>query len=97
MWLSLNVVEIAAHAIEAVLPDGAVVLGPRRHCFEWSCVERAGSILRTLTLGDQASPFEHPNMFRHRWQRHVEWFGQLGDACFSVCQPSQDGSPGWIS
>jgi hypothetical protein len=52
--------------------------------------------LSFLAAGDQAGPFEHPQMPRHRRHRHLERFGELADRKLAGHQTGEDRPAGWI-
>src|SRR2546429_7514467 len=85
--------EVVVHPVEAALPDGPVLLGPGRHLLEWCGVERARSVLGSLTAYDQPSPFQRLDVLRDGRKRHLERLGELVDGRRASCETGQDRSP----
>src|SRR5262245_41183401 len=69
--------QVGVHAIEAVLPQRPVLLGPRRHLLEWRRVDRARPVLRLLSPHPPPGLREHLDVLGDRRQRHRERLRQL--------------------
>src|ERR1041384_4273024 len=72
LLLSFQALQIAVHAIQALLPDVPVVLGKGGHGAQRGGVDLAGPPLRLLPARDQAGALQHAQVLRHGGQAHVE-------------------------
>ena len=88
--------QVLIEAIESLLPDLAVALGPGGHVLQGGGVDAASSPLGLLPAGDQTRPFEHTQVFRDRRHAHVERLGEFGHREFAQGETSQNGSAGGV-
>lgn len=74
----------------------AMRLDPRGGVGEWFGFQAAGAVLGVTAAGDEASLFEHLEVFRDGREGDIEWSGKLVDGGFPMGEASQDRPPGWV-
>src|SRR5690606_27569966 len=96
-WLAggralLELVEVVAQAIEALLPEAPVALCPVGHGLEGRGFELAGTPLGLPALTDQPGALQHPQVLGDRRSAHAEGRRQLLDRGRPLGEPRQDGA-----
>src|SRR5215472_7305450 len=76
--LALQLAEIVAQAIQALLPEAPVVLEPIGRVLEGRSIEPARPPLRRPPAGDQAGALQHLEMLGDPGEAHIEGRRQLG-------------------
>src|SRR3954468_12041613 len=94
--LLFQVAQIVVQAVEALVPEAAVVLHPVSDLPERTRLERAGAPLRITAARDQSRALEHLEVLGDGGHAHLEGLGQLGDRGLAGCKASQDRAPGGI-
>src|SRR4051812_13837147 len=79
--------------IGALLPEGPLLAQPRLGDHEWLPLDRARSHTAGLPRANQATALEHADVFQKRWEGHVEWPCQLGDARRTLAEPAEHRPP----
>src|ERR1039458_575923 len=77
--LPLQILQITLEAIEALLPEAAVMLQPIRGSLEWTRREPAWPPLCLATTHDQPRAFQHLEVFGNAGKAHGKRLRQLGD------------------
>src|SRR5262245_51860997 len=83
--------------IEPGGPESTCLFNPRRKLLERFRVERHEVLSPGPTARDQARPLQHPDVLRHRVERHVKGFGELRDAQFRVHHSLEYRATRWMS
>jgi hypothetical protein len=83
---------IEIEAIEALIPEAAVLVDPAGNVFEGAGFEAARAPPGGATTDDQAGLFQYSEVLRDRRHAHFKWLSQFGDRRFTKCEPSQDGT-----
>src|SRR5438034_2015438 len=91
--LSLQLLQIALQAIEALLPETPVALHPVVDVLERTRVEPAGPPLGLATARDQPGVLEDLKVFRDGRKGHVERLGDLGHRGLTFREAREDGAP----
>src|SRR5215813_14239163 len=82
---------------EAALPQRALLRHPALCRFERLRHEPIGAHAAGLARADEAALFEHVEMLRERWERHVEGARQLAHGGGAGAEPAQHGAPRGIA
>ena len=85
---------VVSQAIEALLPELPISLGPVRDFFERSRVDAAAPELRVPALRDQSGALQHSQVFGDGGRADLEWFGQFADRAFARQEARENGSAG---
>ena len=88
--------DVIVHAVQPVLPDAPVVLRPTRHLAKCGRVQRAGSVLSTLTAYDQSGSLEHLDVLGDGRKCQVERPGKFVHGRLAICESGQDRASGRI-
>src|SRR5262245_50120605 len=96
LLLRLQLLQILLQAIEARLPEPAIMREPIGGVAHWRGVEPARPPLRLAPPRDQAGAFEHLEVLGDAGKTHVERLGELGHRGLAKRKPRQDGAPGRI-
>src|SRR5690348_10344044 len=91
--LLLQLAQIVVEAVEALLPEAAIMLDPARHVLERSGLEPAWPPLRLAAARDEAGALQHLEVLGDGGHAHLERLGQLGDRGLAQGEPRQDGAP----
>src|SRR6266568_5075632 len=91
--LALQLPEVAAQPVEALLPVPPIVLDPLGDALERIRPEPAGSPLRLAAALDQARALENLEVLGHGGQAHVERLGQFQDRGFPRGEAREDRAP----
>src|SRR5438034_9139535 len=75
--LGLKCAEVILQAIDALVPESAVLLHPSRDFAQRHRLESAGPPLRVATARDQAGALQHLQVLGNGGGRHFEGRGQL--------------------
>src|SRR5262249_44914614 len=94
--LLFQLVQIVIQAIEALLPETAIVFQPVAGILERARPKPAGPPLRLATAGDQTGALEHLEMLRNGRKAHRERVGQLRDRCLARGEARKDRTPSGI-
>ena len=86
--------EVLGHAVQACLPNRAVLLSPACDLLEGRRVQGARSVLRPVTPCDQPRSFQHLDVLRDRWEREFERLGQLVAGRATLGETGQDRTAG---
>src|SRR5438128_3403304 len=89
----LQLAEIIVQAIEALLPEVAVVLQPVGGVLERPRLEPAGPPLGLAAARDQAGSLQHLEMLGHGRKAHLEGLGQLRDRSLARGEAGEDRAP----
>src|SRR2546426_2328310 len=92
----LQLAQIALQAIEALLPETAIVLQPVGGLLERSRLEPAGPPLRLATARDQTGALQYLEVLGDGGKAHLEGLGQVRDRRLAPGETSQDRAPGGI-
>src|SRR5579864_3202200 len=77
--LLLQLAQILFQAVEAFVPEAAIVVEPIRGVLERTRGEPAWTPLSLAAARDQPSALEHLEMLGDGGQAHLEGLGELGD------------------
>src|SRR6202790_1004115 len=86
LLLLLQLAQVIVQAIEALLPETAIVLQPISGVLERTRLEPAGPPLRLATARDQTRALQHFEMLGDGGKAHLEGLGQIGDRDFAPDQ-----------
>src|SRR6266496_4144942 len=92
--LALQLPEVAAQPVEALLPVPPIVLDPLGDALERIRLEPAGSPLRLAAALDQARALQNLEVLGHGGQAHVERLGQFQDRAFPRGEAQADAHVG---
>jgi hypothetical protein len=90
---SLQLLDVAVHAIESVIPDVPVLLGPTRDIGERGGVDGARPKLGSPAASDQASVLKHFDVLGDRWKRKVKRGCEIVDAGLALSEAGEYRSP----
>src|SRR3977135_2570283 len=79
----LRDLEVDVEAVETVFPKMTISVDPTGDLFHRSSFQFAWSRLRCSPPRNEASRFQHFEMFGNRWLRHVKWLYQFADGRLS--------------
>src|SRR5688500_14084909 len=79
LFLGLELAKVVIQAIEALVPDPAVLLEPVGDVAKRRRVESGRTPLGIAAAADEAGAREHLEVPGHGWQAHRERAGQLAD------------------
>src|SRR6059036_1063332 len=96
LLLSLQLGQIRLQAIEALLPETAIVLQPAGGVLKRTRLEPAGPPLRLATARDQTGSLQHLEVLGDGGKAHREGLGQLRDRGLALGEASKDRTPGGI-
>src|SRR5207302_4253877 len=96
LLLLFQLTQIVFQAIEALLPEAAIVLQPVGGVLERTRLEPAGTPLRLATARDQAGALQHLEVLGDGGKAHLEWLAQLRDRGHTGGEASEDRTPGGI-
>src|SRR5580658_5668038 len=91
--LPLQILQIGLETIEALLPEGAIMLQPIRGVLEWTRLEPTWSPLRLAATRDQPGAFQHFQVLGNAGKAHGERLGQFGDRGLAGRKSRQDRAP----
>src|SRR5207245_8454315 len=89
----LQLAQIALEAVEALVPEAAIMLDPVGDLLQRARLQPAGPPLRLAAARDQAGALQHLEMLRDAGKAHVEGLGELGHRGLAQSEPCQDGAP----
>jgi hypothetical protein len=87
-----ELLDVRVHAVESVIPDVAVLLGPTRHFGECGGVEFAGTELGVAAAGDESGVFEHFDVFGNRRESEIERCSEIVHARLAISETGKDRS-----
>src|SRR5438093_9726240 len=90
LLLLLQFNQIFVEALEALVPEAAIVFEPVGDVLERRRLEPAGPPLRLATLRDQAGALQHLEVLGHRGSTDLEGCGQLLDRRFALSEACKD-------
>src|SRR5260370_6096009 len=96
VFLGLQRAQVGVQAIEALLPEAAIMLDPAGDVLEWTGLEPARPPLRFASARDEAGALQHLEVLGDGGHAHLEGLGQLRDRSLTRGEPSQDRPPGGI-
>src|SRR4051812_46916372 len=88
--------QIRIEAIESLLPDGPIPLGPVGNVPNRARLETAWTPLRLAAARDQPRAFEHAQVLRYGRQADIERLRKLSHGPFARDEPGQNRAPGRI-
>src|SRR2546427_4754320 len=91
--LALQLLEVAAQLVEALLPVAPVVLDPVGDVLERIGLQPARPPLRLAAALDQARALQHLEMFRNGGKADLEGLGQFQDRGFARGEAREDRPP----
>src|SRR5262249_18542300 len=74
----LELAQQVLHGVQPLLPEAACPLDPAVDLVQRTRIDGEDVVAPLPVPLDDAARFQHADMFRHRVQRHVEGFGDLG-------------------
>jgi hypothetical protein len=93
LWLGfVELLDVGVHAVESVVPDVPVLLGPTRDLSERGGVEFAGTKLSVAAAGDEPGMFEHFDVLGNRRKGEIERCREIVHAGLTVSETGQDRS-----
>src|ERR1700674_479519 len=92
LLLRLQLVQVFVQAVEALVPEAAIVVEPVVNVLQRRRLDPAGPPLRRAAARDQAGALQYFKMLGDGGKGHVEGFGELGHRGFSQGEPREDGS-----
>src|SRR5436190_21131700 len=96
LLLPLQLTQIIVQAIEALLPETAIVLQPLGGILERTRLKPAGPPLRLATARDQPGALQHLEVLGDGGQAHLKGRGQLRDRGLTCGEAGKDRAPGGI-
>src|SRR5262245_36581070 len=94
--LALQLLEVAAQLVQALLPEAPVELDPVGDALERAGLQAAGAPLRFAAALDQARALEHLEVLGHRRQAHVEGLRDVEHRRFAGGEAREDRAPCWV-
>src|ERR1700746_548391 len=88
VFLFLQLAQILFQAVEALIPEAAIVVEPIRGVLERTRREPAWTPLRLATTRDKPRALEHLQMLGDSGQAHLEGLGEFGDRGLARCESS---------
>src|SRR5947209_7676623 len=87
----LQLLQVDLEAVEALVPQIAIMLEPVVDALEGDRLDAARPPLRLAPARDQAGAFQHLEMLRYRRQAHRKGLGEFRHRGFPKREPRQDG------
>src|ERR1700722_2411280 len=97
LLLALQLLQVVFEAIEALLPEDAILIEPVGRVLERTRFEAAGTELGIAAATDQAGTFQDLQMLGDCRKAHVEWLGQLVDRGFAAGEAREYGAARGVS
>src|SRR5579859_7292631 len=97
LLLALQPLQVVFQAIEALLPEDAILIEPVGRMLERSRFKAAGTELGVAAATDQAGTFQDLQVLGDRRKAHVEWLGQLVDRGFAGGEAREYGASRRVS
>jgi hypothetical protein len=97
LWLGLlQLLDVRVHAVESIVPDVPVLLGPARYFGERGGVEFAGTELGVATASDEPIVFEHFDVLGDCGKGEIERGSEIVHARLAVNETGKDRSAGRV-
>jgi len=94
--LRLQCLKVTVEAIQALLPELAVLLDETGGFLQRACFKVARPPLRLATTRDQPGTFQYLQVFGNGGCADFERGGQFGYGCLAQGKPRKDGATGWV-
>src|SRR5689334_22240610 len=92
-FLPFQILHVGIEAVEALLPETAIVADPPGGPFERRCIEANGAGLGVAAAQDEAGAFKHLQVLGDGWLAQSEGGDELVDRGLAGREPRKDRAP----